>query len=329
MPRILEALQQEMGRHAPFTRGVAVVPAVPPPVVAAPVAATEEIPFIEVGGAGLEASPVVLACKSRTASGNGKAASPKTTAPAAQAVCLAPPAAPPATPATLSFQPVHDGGAEGPLDRRLVPELITFHQPDHALSGQYRAVLEQLVTTARQCASKVLLLSGAGGGVGTTTVMLNLAIAHAHDSGQRVLVVDAGVHRPAVARKLGLSAVPGLREVLAGLVPLHRALKPTGLPNLDALVLGEESERPSLAVRSLGAALQQLRQRYDVILVDAPAWHGGADMLALASACDALFLVLPRSQADSADSKRLVQAIRRQGVPLRGCVLTQSDESKP
>src|SRR5207247_1880385 len=52
----------------------------------------------------------------------------------------------------------------------------------------------------------------------------------------RVTVVDANLARPALAERLGLSAGPGLREVLTGRTPLPWAVQNTRQTNLRAPV---------------------------------------------------------------------------------------------
>lgn len=318
MARMFEALQQmEPGRRPP----VAASSPAPTGVAAAQVPqAVEEVPFIEVGGARIEASPTVLACKGPHA--DTRANPPIIPLPSARATATVEIAETngAATAASITFHPLADVTA--PAQNRLASELIAYHQPEHPLSHQYRSVLDHLVTTARAFDARILLMSGIASGCGTTTVLLNLAITHARDSQQRVLVADAHVHRPALAQRLSLNPVPGLREVLSGVIPLHRTLQETGQSNLEALPLGDEGTHPALPMHSLGTTLRHLRKRFDLVLVDAPTWHNGAEMLALASACDALFLVLPQHQAETAETKNLFQSILRQGIRLRGCLLT-------
>ena len=70
-----------------------------------------------------------------------------------------------------------------------------------------------------------LLFAGAADDVGTSTVLLNLAVTLARQEAT-VTVVDAHLARPALADRLGLPPAPGLREVLAGQMP--RGVVPAG-----------------------------------------------------------------------------------------------------
>jgi Mrp family chromosome partitioning ATPase len=69
--------------------------------------------------------------------------------------------------------------------------------------------------------------------------------------------------------------------------------------------------------------LQLLRERFDLVLVDAPCWDGRSEVVALGSACDALYLVLPEAEAEAAEVEEWVRSIIQQGGRPRGCILTQ------
>ncbi|GIW81925.1 MAG: hypothetical protein KatS3mg105_3732 [Gemmatales bacterium] len=263
---------------------------------------TEEIPFVEVGGDEFEASTAVLS----ESQAKHQARSVETTN------------------RTVMFRPLP--GALGPADPggEIAASLVALHSPDHPLAAQYQQLLVDICQAAgvdnEDGAAKVLLFSGIQAEVGTTTAVLNLAATSAAVDRKRVVVVDAAACRPAVAQNLQLSGVPGLREVLTGAVPLSRALQRTRQPNLWVLTAGQ-SLRSCLAVKSLPATLQQLGKRFDLVFVDATTWHGGPEMSALASACDALFLVVPKAAADLAETLELLHTIRSTGIALKGSVV--------
>lgn len=329
MARILEALKQaEAGRRSPVALASEPTISSTPAMVTPIVTATEEVPFVEVGGARMEGSPVVLG--SGLAGKISHLPSPPL-AKGGNGGGQVTPVARPADSQAVTFRPVSSANPLQSPRERLAPELIAFHRPDHPVSEQYRSLLATLLAQATTeeaaTATRVLLLSGATSEAGTTTVLLNLAFTHARQGRQRVVVVDAGGVRSAVAQRLGLPPAPGLREVLTGALPLYRALRESGQPNLQVLTAGEVPGRSCLAVKSFGATLGQLRHRCDLVLVDAPSWNGSgvdyAEMAALTATGDALFLVVPHHHFESTEVMDLIQAIARQGIRLRGCVLTQ------
>jgi Mrp family chromosome partitioning ATPase len=68
--------------------------------------------------------------------------------------------------------------------------------------------------------------------------------------------------------------------------------------------------------------LGQLRQRFELVLVDGPRWDGRADATVPGTACDGVFLVLAEQEADTPPVHDLVRAMAEQGARLAGCILT-------
>ena len=163
-------------------------------------------------------------------------------------------------------------------------------------------------------------------GARTTTVLLNLAITAAHDN-QRVVVVDANCRRPGIAAKLGLADQPGLREVLNGTITLDDALQETEQINLFVLTTG--SRRPDSGLRMVAGTMRSLvrdlRRQFQLVLMDGPRWESRPDVLAAAAACDAVFVVMPESEAESSQVDQVVQAIPEQGARFGGCILTSAE----
>jgi Mrp family chromosome partitioning ATPase len=79
-----------------------------------------------------------------------------------------------------------------------------------------------------------------------------------------------------------------------------------------------------LAAEAMPLVLRLLREQFPLVFVDAPSWEDGPEAAALAAACDAVYLVVEQARAESPETAGLLQSLRHQGVPLRGCVLTRS-----
>jgi Mrp family chromosome partitioning ATPase len=308
MARILEAYRQPVPSVPPSPVAVAAAAeaTITPSSALSEPATSEAMPFIEVGGPSLEGSDDVLA-------GRAEPSSPPP-APATDPAKLDPQA-----PTDVAFEPVSELTLAA-THERFSAELVAFHQPEHRLSQEYDVLLDSILQQTPAGTSAVFLFHGVTDSGETTTAVLNLALTLARRD-QRVAVVDANLHAPAVDKRLGMGSAPGLMEVCGGEIALGRALRESGQANLCVLTAGDAA--PALPVRSLPAILGQLRRRVDYIFVDAPAWRGGPEQLNLAKECEALFLVVPRDRYRTAQVKELLQGMSRQGVPLRGCVLTQ------
>jgi Mrp family chromosome partitioning ATPase len=208
---------------------------------------------------------------------------------------------------------------------QLAPELVAFHHPEHPISEQYRTLLAALLAQLPSGRPQVLMTTAARPELSSTDVLLNLAITLARQGKTRVAVLDANLRHPSVARRLGLPAAPGLQEVLAGTVSLQRAVQETEQPHLRALATGEATVHGHrhLAGDALRWILRQLRQRFHWVLVDAPCWDGRPEVVALGSACDAVYLMLTQAETQAPETAALLQLIAEQGSSLRGCILLQ------
>ena len=86
-------------------------------------------------------------------------------------------------------------------------------------------------------------------------VLVNLAISFAQ-SGQKVLLIDADLRRPNLAKLLIEKSSPGLSNVLAGLSTAEESIRKDVYPNLDIIFSGEIPPNPSELLGS--ARMQQL-----------------------------------------------------------------------
>jgi MinD-like ATPase involved in chromosome partitioning or flagellar assembly len=161
----------------------------------------------------------------------------------------------------------------------------------------------------------VLLLVAAKPSVGATTVSINLGVTVARQESTRAILVDANFAQPDLAGRLGLSATPGLRDVIARQNPLSWSMQETMQPNLSALTAGREDAPPA---SDLIPIVEQLRSRNDWIILDGGPWD--QRLVPLADACDAVYLVHAENDAGS---KELIGSILGATGRLRGCVITR------
>src|SRR5262249_14745801 len=163
-----------------------------------------------------------------------------------------------------------------------------------------------------------ILLTGASARTGTSTAALNLAITRAREGPGRVAVIDAQCRRPVVAEWLGLPQSPGLKEVLAGELPVARSGRGTGQPAAYArpFVAAKGSMgHPGDALRPL---LLALRRQFEFVIVDGPSWDEGPESAALAGGCDATYLVVRKSEAGSPRVNELVRLMPHLGSYVAG-----------
>jgi capsular exopolysaccharide synthesis family protein len=175
----------------------------------------------------------------------------------------------------------------------------------------------------------VLVITSAVRGEGRTTVVCKLAEAMAA-GGDRVLVVDADLRRPTLRERLGAGDIGGLTDVLTGRSSLSDAIgSPTG--SWDVLVSGSVPANPSELAGSqqMADVLDELRQRYDVVLLDSPPLLEVTDGAELAALGDGTILVSRFARTTYTQVGGAVDALRGASAWLLGVVVTMVPSRAP
>jgi len=175
-------------------------------------------------------------------------------------------------------------------------------------------------------ALKTLVVTSATPGEGKTLTAANLAVTLAYD-GLRVLLVDCDIRRPRVHGMFRVPRAPGLMEMLTstaapGAQPAQ-AIRQTPIAGLFVLTCGA---LPSNAANLLSGTrmrvlLQELREQFDMIVLDTPPVLATADAGIVASLTDGVLLVVRAGATDRNAAQRACQHLGNVGARVIGTVL--------
>jgi capsular exopolysaccharide synthesis family protein len=174
------------------------------------------------------------------------------------------------------------------------PMLVTAYNPSCSVAETFRAARTSLLFTMAQTGSKVFMFTSPSPGDGKSTTVANLAISLAQTN-KTVCLVDADYRRPRVQQNFGVQFEPGGMQYLLGECTLDEALRPCEFQaNLTLLTTGGRPKNPGEIVASHGFAdmLEQLKNRFDIVLIDSPPVIPVADTTAIASLVDGIIMVL-------------------------------------
>lgn len=196
-------------------------------------------------------------------------------------------------------------------------EMVVTESPNCILAESYRQVAVQVAKGMQAAGAKTLMVASPMPGSGTTSAVLNIAACEAA-VGHKVLVLGANMRRPGLMKALGLPmGTAGLGDVLAGADPASVVVN--ARPNID--VLGAGTPQSRVFERLNGAAMDQLlqwaRDRYDLVLVDAPPSVVAGETLTLANKVDASMIVARAWQ----DQRGLVMKFASQLMDSRSTLL--------
>jgi len=165
---------------------------------------------------------------------------------------------------------------------------------------------------------------------GKSTTTANLAIALA-DSGVRVLLIDADLRRPKVAKYMGLEGSAGLTDVLIGRVALVDVIQEWGRGRLSVLPAGTVPPNPSelLGSAAMGRLIADLRAKYDVVLFDTPPLLPVTDAAILSRFVGGVILVVAAGRANKHHVHGAISALEKVGSKVSGIVLTMLPTKGP
>jgi succinoglycan biosynthesis transport protein ExoP len=162
-------------------------------------------------------------------------------------------------------------------------------------------------------------------GEGKSTLAVNFAIEQART--RRVLLVDADLRRPSVARLLELPGeAPGFTDLLRG-EPSGRCVRHLAELSLHVLGAGPLPENPLdlLTNPRLAQSLDALRGPFDLIVLDTPPIELVSDALLLARHVDGVVYVVKAADTPVSMIRRGLSRLRSAGVPILGVVLNAHD----
>jgi capsular exopolysaccharide synthesis family protein len=206
-----------------------------------------------------------------------------------------------------------------PVCRR--PVLVPLVAPLSLFTEQMRALRTGLMGAGNP---RVIAVTAARPGEGKTTLTIALARTLAA-SGLSVVAVDGDARQPSFEAIFRLGGPPGLTDFLAGLAALDDILLPDPESSLRVIGAGVQT-RDALSLflsPALPALLTLLRDRFDVVLVDAPPALALAEARVLARLADAALLCVRWGRTP----RRVVQAallqLREARVNVVGAALTR------
>jgi receptor protein-tyrosine kinase len=207
----------------------------------------------------------------------------------------------------------------------------------------FRILRTNIELESLDSAPKTIVVSSAMPGEGKSTVVRNMALAF-RESGKRVAVVDLDLRNPALPPLFGVSAPVGITEVLRHEISLREAAIPVGvgLVSFEQLFRAEstgsattngdsgsngKSSHPKITLIGTGArpanapavlaserlleVLNELRERFDVVVIDSAPVLAVTDTVPLLRYADAAVFVSRLDVTTRDTAKRLMEFLAR------------------
>lgn len=178
-------------------------------------------------------------------------------------------------------------------DRAAVSPLLLEAGPLSTRSESFRVLRTNLAFVGTAARARAIVMTSTLPGEGKTTTTANLGVVLA-ESGASVCLVEADLRRPRLLEYFGMEGAVGLTDLLIGRADLVDVLQPYGRNQLALLGAGQLPPNPSelLGSPAMKQALQDLTEKFDYVLLDAPPMLPVTDAAVLSTISDGAVVVV-------------------------------------
>lgn len=196
--------------------------------------------------------------------------------------------------------------------------------PESVFAEMVRSVAGNILSTIGPDTRVIMITSAlADEGKSTSAILIARAIA---DMGRRTLFIDGDVVKRSSTRQLADAIPAGIVELIDGTASLASVIRHDGDGSMDWIGVRDHARRAGVFVQaSVPGLLAGLRQRYDVIVIDAAPLLATADARALATHADAVVLAVRWFKTARRAVRATLKALASLGIRPAGAVLTRVD----
>jgi len=217
--------------------------------------------------------------------------------------------------------------------------LVSHYDPKSLAAESFRSLRANLQFIKRDKNEKAFMITSSFIQEGKTFNAINIALSMAQ-SGEKVLLIETDLRKPAIYKMFGIARSPGLTDyvlgnyqwkevinsitdIMLGDFDIEEILRTQGLDNLHIMTAGTIPPNPSEIIRSarFQEFLKVAREEYSFIFLDAPPILPVADATELAPNADGVLLVYKVGQIGRGVLKRAKASLDNVNANIAGVIL--------
>ncbi len=208
-------------------------------------------------------------------------------------------------------------------------KLVVRTNPHSITTEQYRTIRTNINFSMPGPDTQTILFTSASKEEGKSTTSCNMAIVFA-EAGKRVLLIDADMRRPTLHHTFQLSNKVGLSNLLLNKGRLQDSVKTSGVAGLDLLLCGQIPPNPAelLSSPTLDTLIDEMKEKYDLVIFDSPPLLSVTDSKILANKCDATVLVVNTGRSEKESITKARDALVTAKAFIMGVVMNNYEISK-
>ena len=190
----------------------------------------------------------------------------------------------------------------------------------------YRILRTNIEFNRRSADANAITIVSGGAGEGKSTTLVNLAYICAQ-GGYNTLMIDGDLRRPKLHTFFDINNSVGLTNYLTTALMLEDVILQTPIENLYFMPSGilPADAAGILNSRRMSELIADVKNRFDLVLIDSPPILGVSDASVLASEVDLTIIVIQHRKLPRNMLLRVKQAIENVGGNLLGVVLNNVD----
>ncbi|MBP7216941.1 MAG: polysaccharide biosynthesis tyrosine autokinase [Candidatus Omnitrophica bacterium] len=173
-------------------------------------------------------------------------------------------------------------------------DLISHHSPRSRIAEAFRSIRTSVIfSTPEDRPLKTLLITSTAPQEGKSTISINLGVVFA-TANEKTVVIETDMRRPRIGNTFSLDKSRGLSSYLAGASDLDGVIHETVIPNLFIIPSGPKPPNPAELLISTKTRhlLEELKLRFDRIIIDSPPIMTVTDTMILANIVDGVVAVI-------------------------------------
>jgi capsular exopolysaccharide synthesis family protein len=211
----------------------------------------------------------------------------------------------------------------------VIPKDVGVLHKQNAMSPDaeaYRILRTNIEFNRKNPEDNAITVVSGGAGEGKSTTLVNLAYICAQ-GGYTTLMIDADLRRPRLHTFFDINNAVGLTNYLTTELMLEDVILQTPIDNLYFMPSGilPADAAGILNSRRMSELIQDVKQRFDLVLVDSPPILGVSDASVLASEVDLTMIVVQHRKLPRNMLMRVKQAVENVGGHVIGVVLNNVD----
>ena len=201
-------------------------------------------------------------------------------------------------------------------------KLMTVTDTKSLISEQFRTLRTNIRFSMPDQDTKSLLITSSIAGEGKSTNAANLGVVFAQE-GKKVIIIDADMRKPTLHHTFNTLNINGLSDVLTRQETYTDVIQTTSVEGLCILPSGPIPPNPVelLSSKTMDILMQNLREDYDVIILDAPPLLSLSDAQILSNKCDGTILVVNMDIVQKVDVLKAKATLASSNAKILGVVL--------